>query len=187
MPLVACLLVKFHFALGWLASSVLGQLSSGSSWNLRPWGREGAVYLAPLCLAMTRIPPSHLLIFRHVSRFPTLLEYVSIFLSFLLPSSQHCMWSRPSTQGAPLLHFNKVDLTYFKASRSGFHAMNQILHYVILRASPVILGSASMNGKWLPSRTQMHTQGKLPLIMHSLLLDFWEIVNKNWLLLKSNR
>ena len=58
-----------------------------------------------------------------------------------------------------------------------------------LRASPIIPGSASAsrNEKWPPSRMQMQTQAKLPLILHSLLLDFRQRVNMNWLLLKLNR
>ena len=58
-----------------------------------------------------------------------------------------------------------------------------------LTASPVILGyaSASRNEKWPPSMMQIQTLAKLPLILHSLLLDFRQRVNMNWLILKLNR
>ena len=60
---------------------------------------------------------------------------------------------------------------------------------MVFRASPIVPRSAiaSRNEKWPPSRMQMQTQAKLPLILHSLLLDFQQIVNMNWLLLKLNR
>ena len=60
---------------------------------------------------------------------------------------------------------------------------------LLIRATPVILGFAfaSRNEKRPPSRMQMHTQAKLPLHLHSLLLDFRQRVNMNWLLLKLNQ
>ena len=58
-----------------------------------------------------------------------------------------------------------------------------------VRASPIDPGSASayMNEKLPPFRMHMQTHAKLPLFLHSLLLDFRGIVNMNWLLLKLKR
>ena len=56
----------------------------------------------------------------------------------------------------------------------------------VIRASPVVQAFAFRNEKWPPSRMQMQTQEKLPLILHSLLLNFRQIVNMNLLLLKLN-
>ena len=55
----------------------------------------------------------------------------------------------------------------------------------IVRDSQIVLGSASAsrNDMWPPSRMQMQTLAKLPLSLHSLLLDFRQILNMNWLLL----